>query len=357
MDRLNTPEKRPPHTSRIPSLDGLRAFSIALVICGHMAGTVGAPRWLFYLEPYANFGVRIFFVISGFLITTLLLTEHERTGTISLKQFYRRRIYRIFPAAYAYVTVIAMLAWTHLRAKDLVVAYSYLSNYHLSRPWLLGHLWSLSVEEQFYLLWPAVVLLCFRRRRSIALAVVLFAPISRVIFWKLGMLDGVGNYFPTVADSLATGCLLAMYQPELTRWADRIYRPVFVLVPLIALAIPSLPLRLRIDYTLGAAVMNTAIALSIDACVRKRFWILNWRPVAWIGVLSYSLYLWQQPFINRNAGAIWNRVPWNIGCALLAATASYYFVERPMLRLREKPAPRKAHASAAAQAAGSLVQS
>ena len=97
-----------PIVKRIPSLDGLRAISISLVVVGHLASSGHAPR---FLAQYANLGVRVFFVISGYLITTILLGEHARTATISLRDFYIRRAYRIFPAAMCFIFAIIPLYW------------------------------------------------------------------------------------------------------------------------------------------------------------------------------------------------------------------------------------------------------
>jgi peptidoglycan/LPS O-acetylase OafA/YrhL len=106
------------------------------------------------LETYGSFGVRIFFVISGFLITGLLLNERERTGTISLPDFYVRRAYRILPAAYVFMLAMIAAHWHALSWSSIFAALTYSSNYLHEKNWVLGHLWSLSVEEQFYLLWP-----------------------------------------------------------------------------------------------------------------------------------------------------------------------------------------------------------
>jgi len=104
---------------RIPSLDGLRAISISLVVIGHLAYSGHGPR---VLAQYANLGVRIFFVISGYLITSLLLEEHARTGTISLRDFYIRRAYRIFPAALCFILAVVVLYWHAFRWYDIDAA-------------------------------------------------------------------------------------------------------------------------------------------------------------------------------------------------------------------------------------------
>ena len=138
---------------RIPSLDGLRAVSISLVVIGHSVevrlsgfddGDVAGA--------FANLGVRIFFIISGYLITTLLLKEYDRTSTIGLREFYVRRAYRILPAAIVFMVPVFVIFWHQLRWYHMAAAALYLANFDFSHPWFLGHLWSLSVEEQFYFL-------------------------------------------------------------------------------------------------------------------------------------------------------------------------------------------------------------
>src|SRR5215470_5272398 len=121
-------------SKRIPTLDGLRAVSIVLVLLNHLVGTVYYPAILSPLGSFGNFGVRVFFVISGYLITSLLIKEDERTGSISLKNFYLRRVFRIFPAAYAYLLVLAVLnaRYQILHKYDLLFAATYLTNFHLS---------------------------------------------------------------------------------------------------------------------------------------------------------------------------------------------------------------------------------
>jgi len=149
---------------RIPSLDGIRAISIGLVIFSHLAGTHHFPvRWSIFSSDLGMLGVRVFFVISGFLITTLLLEEYADSGGISLPWFYFRRTLRIFPAAYAFIAVIFILHGldlVSLQSRDMLHALTYTMNYSQDsfhrHSWTMYHLWSLSVEEQFYLLWYIV---------------------------------------------------------------------------------------------------------------------------------------------------------------------------------------------------------
>lgn len=328
-------------TSRVPSLDGLRAISIALVLLGHLCGTRGFPFVSQTAMLYSNFGVRVFFVISGFLITTLLVREHEKSGEISIPEFYRRRAWRIFPAAFAYLVVIVPLNWSVLSRAEILTALTYTVNYREHTSWALGHLWSLAVEEQFYLVWPFVLALAWRRRTLIAAGVMATGPIVRTLFYLAGLTSGNGQYFPAVADSLAAGCLLALLEPELRRRARFIASPYFIAVPLATALIPLTHVWLKFYWSVGLTLMHIGIALSIRHCMERPYRVLNARPMVWIGMLSYSLYLWQQPFIDRASSDWWRSFPWNIAFALGAATLSYYAVERPCLKLRERLAARE----------------
>ena len=178
--------------ARIPSLDGLRAISIALVLFAHTSGTAFFPSFVFLRRHLGNFGVRVFFVISGYLITTLLLKELDKTGRISLKLFYIRRVFRIFPAAYFYLAVAAVLlafGLVELEWNDIVFGFTYTTNYDPVRPWHTIHLWSLSVEEQFYLIWPATLAFLGRRRAMVAAAAMIaVAPLLRIAFLQTDLL-------------------------------------------------------------------------------------------------------------------------------------------------------------------------
>ena len=128
-----------PTSFRIPSLDGLRALSISLVLVCHLTYGGGFPiRHNWWSDAYAHYAVRIFFVISGFLITSLLKYEREKTGTINLKQFYIRRAYRVLPPAYVYLIVITVLFHDSVPNKYLVAAYAYLTSYALHSPCISG---------------------------------------------------------------------------------------------------------------------------------------------------------------------------------------------------------------------------
>jgi peptidoglycan/LPS O-acetylase OafA/YrhL len=333
---------------RIRTLDGLRAFSIVLVIVGHLAGNPVIPPAVADALDFANFGVRIFFVISGFLITTLLLKELAKTGTISLKNFYLRRVFRIFPAFYTYFLVIAAASFAGLIVvpkADLLAAACYVMNYRFHPSWYVGHIWSLSVEEQFYLMWPFALALAGRRWATrIAVAVFLAAPAFRIGIFYLepAWRPGIGSIFPTIADALAVGCFLALRRDWL--WEKAWYRKLlqsrwFFLVPVGALLANKLSGSVRLYILLVLTLMNLAVAASIDWSMRNAdSWvgkILELKPVAFVGVLSYSLYLWQQPFFDYRGGVQYPII-FSLAASLALALASYNLIEKPFLRMKDR---------------------
>jgi peptidoglycan/LPS O-acetylase OafA/YrhL len=336
---------------RIPSLDGLRAISIALVFAHHVAGTPYSPLPAAVANHLAlgELGVRVFFVISGFLITGLLLKELDKNQHIRLGRFYFRRTMRIFPPYYAFVLALVVLqamGWVELLGGDVWHALIYTSNYHPVRSWYTGHTWSLAVEEQFYLLWPAVLLLARRRRGlMIAAALILICPLIRLALSAISpeIQSGIGHRFETMADALAVGCLLAGMRDWLKQQSlyNRLMRSrLFIFVPVVVVAANLMHDHWRAFILFGFTVMNIGIALTLDWCVTNHTGrvgkLLNAGPLVYIGVISYSLYLWQQIFLNRSAEAAVNMFPVNIGLAILAALASFYLIERPSLALRQR---------------------
>jgi peptidoglycan/LPS O-acetylase OafA/YrhL len=201
-------------SARIPSLDGLRALSISLVIFAHLCGTTDWPFSQGTLSATRNLGalgVRVFFVISGFLICQQLIDESQAQGTVSLRRFWLRRSLRIFPPAFAFIGVMCTLNHTarFLEPGDLTAAVTYTMNYHRQHAWQLGHLWSLSVEEQFYLTWPLVALAGVTHMRFCALVTIILGPFMRLL---------VSQYYPGVLipfDAIAAGCFLACVRPRL----------------------------------------------------------------------------------------------------------------------------------------------
>ncbi len=325
---------------RIPSLDGMRGVCILLVLASHTVGSSNF-RKLYFVGGLAAVALIVFFVLSGFLITTVLMREHYRNGTISLKNFYIRRFLRIFPVAYLYIAIIGVLSFLGvigLRPHDLTFAVSYLMDFHHDRAWYLGHLWYLTVEEQFYLLWPATVLIVgFRRAFVLAVASLAIIPLSRIATARLFPALPPTFGIPDGTASILTGCLLALSFERMT--AIRVLTSKIFSVALLA----AVTLRLY-GWNHGypfhglSYVINFLIALTVFRCISvPDDWlgrILKCKALMFVGGMSYSIYVWQQLFLPPTPPGSW--FPGNILAALAAALGSYYLIEQPCLNLKKR---------------------
>ena len=334
--------------------------------------------WMFFGN--GALGVRMFFVISGFLITTLLLGELDRFGSIGLRAFYKRRMLRIFPAFYLYIAVIAALSATNIvsiSATDLTFAGTFTWNYsHLFFPTspdgvLLGHFWTLALEEQFYILWPLTLAL-FGRPKGLKIAVTIAASMPFVrtatyFAWPASR-PFTSMMLHTAADPLMFGCAAALLagKPWFEQKIEKLKRVGWVPVGAAIFALlvsPFIRARLKGIYDLPAGMTLECVCLTIillyvtrvPSCRAGR--ILNAPiPIA-IGTLSYSIYLWNWLFLSP-INKTWTAVfPTGICLCFLAGWLSYRFVETPFLNLRHRfnPSlePKPATASAIARSEGS----
>jgi peptidoglycan/LPS O-acetylase OafA/YrhL len=352
----------PQRTSRIPCLDGLRAVSISMVLASHASASIpalGKHPLLMYTIFNGNRGVSVFFVISGFLITSLLLKEEQAAGRISIRDFYIRRVFRILPPFWVFLAVVALLSklgaietkWSHL-----TVAFTFLRDY-IGGDWWTGHSWSLSVEEQFYLLWPAALVLVGRRRSLwVATCLIVAAPAIRVLSHLLitGKLGAIENFmFHMRVDSLMFGCALAIVYktPAFTKIAERILNWPFMLGALFFFFVVSGYLNQRFQgyymlpfgYTLESIAISYLLFYFVTRPRSIGGRVLNGRPLVHIGLISYSLYLWQQLFLTTplDAPSHWSssllgQFPFNLAAAFLAAELSWRLVEKPALNLRRR---------------------
>jgi peptidoglycan/LPS O-acetylase OafA/YrhL len=337
---------------RIPSLDGCRAISILLVVLAHLCDT---PAFQVF-DPYARlmfhfgpFGVEVFFVISGFIITTLLLNEERRNGSVSLKSFYIRRAFRIWPVAYAYLLVVGVLAWSRVIAvapHHFFYAGTFLMNHVQVTNWFTGHFWSLAIEEQFYVLWPIAFLLTARRGRLICCCLILFVtPLLRTLtyLYEPAVYGAMQASLLFMGDAIAIGCLVALLSRELenSRIARRIiHLRCFFVIPVLSVVMYT-ALKLFPTFYLvgGKSIALLCIAATLWKAMHVRdgaFRFLNSKPLVKIGVFSYSLYIWQQVFLNPTSTSLANRVPFNLLLVCAAAMFSYFWIEVPFLRLRPR---------------------
>jgi peptidoglycan/LPS O-acetylase OafA/YrhL len=343
-----------PRTGRISELDGWRAVAAVMVIVSHVLGhqptkTLKEIPWLFWpVYSMGYLGVQIFFVISGFVICRLLLREEARNGTFSLKGFYVRRVFRILPPFYLYLGVLALFAlfgvirvpgvehanWPHLFAKAGLFAADYHS---LTNFWFTGHTWSLAVEEQFYLFFPAVLLFTPRKWRVAACSAIcalfigwnLAASLTQgVLFLSTGVIAGFVCIFG--------GVLIALHEERARALALKL--PAFLVIPAGALLLlqPDLHLNHWMEALYQGLVVPPVIAAMLLSTVDKPSWIQSFlcsRPVQAVGLTSYALYLWQQLFVGTPDLYSRHWIPLLFPLVALIVWLSWTYVEKPAMRI------------------------
>lgn len=358
--------------NRIPSLDGLRGVAILMVLIGH--GSHSLPPLAGKLLMFAgngSLGVNVFFVLSGFLIYNLSVREIAKTGGFNWKQFYLRRVLRIFPCFYFYIgTLLLLMAAGTVALSWQMVASAATFSLNYRHVWdhstglfdyvFIGHYWTLALEEQFYLTWPLLILLLNKRRLlSVLLAIMALAPFVRVAGYFLtpGSRAQIGMMFHTGFDAIAAGVLLGelLRRASAKQWLERVAsRPAVVASLLVFLVFISPLLGGRFggaySLTIGKTLELFALCLVITSAVSfpqsLLFRFLNWRPLAYIGVLSYSLYVWNNLFLLGETHWF-NVFPYNFGCVAGMALLSHYLVENPFLKLKDR-----FHKPSASRAAG-----
>jgi peptidoglycan/LPS O-acetylase OafA/YrhL len=344
-----------------PALDGLRAVAIAAVVFDH-AGLC-ARRGGFCVPDEGILGVDIFFVLSGFLITTLLLQERDRNGGISFRDFYVRRARRLLPALTALLAVALVAAtasavrnhdeWRFYR-ELLTTAYAYGFVTNIAVVWAsssvafgMGHLWSLATEDQFYLLWPFILAVVARFRSSWALSILclmLTGELAREIqLYHAGASSTrIGIAPDTRSAGIVVGCALAVLLK--TRARSAIVETCRLCAPVAALALVwtlGAQLTDRDKFVGGTTVVAVVTAVLLAGVLDARSTVgklLSLSPIVYLGRISYSLYLWHYPIFYSAHFAYGSELHrWaGIGISVVLAALSYHLVEAPFLR-RRKP--------------------
>ncbi|MEO6209456.1 MAG: acyltransferase [Gemmatimonadaceae bacterium] len=347
----------------IPTLDGWRAIAILGVMASHAGHSYSAAlgrESIFDRFALGTHGVNLFFAISGLLITSRLLEEWDTAGSVSLKRFYVRRAFRILPAALLYLGAVALLGAIGLLPvvrEEFVAATLFFRNY---LPPLLGpngagfftsHYWSLGVEEHFYLFWPALLIFAGRKRAlPVAMVIAILVAVWRHIeAWREIMLYNAiqPTYFArsdTRIDSIMWGVVaaLALSRPEVRSFIER-YLSTIVMLAVVALY-GAIVYRYGTRPTFWEAMIVPVIIVGTVLRPQSVVGRMLENPVMrWIGRLSYSLYLWEfffvyYPGVPTTLG-VWQTFPVNLIAAVVCAAASYYLVERPLVRIGHRLAP------------------
>jgi len=344
---------------RVRALDGLRGVAIALVVLRHY--------WPGTFPGGGIVGVDLFFGLSGFLITSLLLGEHAASGRISLRRFYVRRALRLYPALYAMLALYLLFVVfgdARTPTHEALVGAGYVSVYgfnwakaaSVNLPVELGPLWTLSVEEQFYLFWPLALILLLRVVRSPrglvrATAVgVLALWVLRPILWHVYGSSALYYFTTTWADALLCGAVLAILRHYglLQRVRASLASAPVVAVSLAALAAGLFYTDLKsagVTYWIVLPVYCIAICSLVVAVVDRPAAVTTraagLRPLVALGVISYALYLYNELVHELLAQHFGNLrvIVGGIPLALLLAAASRFFVERPALSLKARFEP------------------
>jgi peptidoglycan/LPS O-acetylase OafA/YrhL len=342
----------PPASGPIPSLDGIRALAVSLVFLAHAGFEGFVPGGL---------GVTIFFMLSGYLITTLMRIEHGRSGGIAFRAFYLRRLLRLMPPLFIVVAAAALLSAASIidgsfTTAGLLSALFYFGNYHVIAndfhgvPAGIGVVWSLAIEEHYYLLFPPLAAWLLRRAR-VALSVAVLALLcAAVLVWRCWLVaHGASADYLTMAtdtrvDAILIGCLLAMARnPWLDRAAARSARSdwaiaiVSLVVLLGTLIYRDEVFRLTARYTLQSLAIAGLIDLAVARADRLPFRWLNSRPLVYVGTVSYTIYLTHH-VILLGVAKQWPQ--WSVAGWLVASAALTLLVAEPMRRWVERPCAR-----------------
>jgi peptidoglycan/LPS O-acetylase OafA/YrhL len=350
---------RPSPKRSVPALDGLRSLGRISIVFGHaLKGHYRFTDVLF--NRLGDVGVSVFFVISGYLITGLLVRDAKRSDTVHLGRFYLRRTLRIFPPFFAYLAIIAIIEGAGILPRPANAqwwpALTYTSNLFYTHDWLTAHSWTLAIEEQFYIIWPIVFTLCVWRRGTtravqlgawLVVAAIVISPLARVLAFALTKNGSLTSGL--TFDFVAAGSGLALLEE-----ADMLRRPQRVLLamrqsklmPFVGVLVVLLHLvfsgahHWMFAFDIIVVVPTEAVLLSlfIGWCIHNpndvMGRVLNFRPLRVVAIGSYSLYLWQQMFLGPDAP-----VHWPLPIALLAlcacSAASYWLIERPSVWIRD----------------------
>jgi peptidoglycan/LPS O-acetylase OafA/YrhL len=350
------------HARVISGLDALRALAVALVLADHYRVT----DHLFRTHPELGWlGVMIFFVLSGFLITSILLREHTATGSISLREFYRRRAFRIFPAFYCcwMLATAVDLAFHEFHWQGALTSFFYMMDY--GRAFHAGELayshmwisWSLAIEEKFYLLWPLLLIFLLRKRsatvRTILLIIFALWTYRAILYLGFGVRwNYVYCAFEMRADALLAGCLLAVLvgndQTRLVCCRLLQWQWLSMLPPLALACIVLSPPANRGFFLLLWSLQPLIIAAML---LQTAYWgARSWafcrsRIVRVVALLSYSLYLYH-PLGSQIAYFLHLRHNGLVSALLVPvmAVASYSLVEKPFMRMRDRYSPHRVRA-------------
>jgi len=344
------------------ALDGLRGAAILGVMIFHADASFLKGGFI---------GVDIFFVLSGFLITTLLVQEFDGSGSVSLKNFYMRRVLRLGPALTVLLIVFCLASFmvlsegrAHSNYVDALISLAHLSNwaraFSIHPPDFLGHTWSLSIEGQFYIVWPILLLMLLRvskKKRSVVVVSAAIAALSWIFRIYLSMnstpITRLYNGLDTRADALMVGCTLGVVLSSglVSENSNKMLQKLLVAIAPFSMAclfIFSVISDWRDPwmYYLGFFIielLTTTLILDIlinPVSITRKLFEMKW--LTWVGSISYGLYLWHYPIYRTMSALGFHRLTIVTSGSLLTvfvAALSFYAMERPILKFKKRFLP------------------
>ena len=340
----------------IPSLDGFRAVAVIIVFLSHAGLGDVVP---------GGFGVTIFFFLSGYLITTLLRQEYEKNNTINFKNFYLRRIYRIFPPMYLILFSLLILALLGKLQHDMNLTAVLSQIFHLTNYYIVfngathiipdtGMYWSLAIEEHFYLVFPFFFLTVVQRWRYPVVAKMLFSLCVIVLLWRVTLIYGwnapssrIYSATDTRLDSLLFGCMMGVWANPALDQEHNLFGPVVIKIGALVLSVGVLlftliyrdeNFRQTFRYTLQGMALFPLFWLAVKHPGWPIFRCLNWPPVRWLGNISYTFYLssvfWLDIVHGRGGLLAAGIIAFIL--TLVFSLLVYWLVERPFAALRRE---------------------
>jgi peptidoglycan/LPS O-acetylase OafA/YrhL len=331
--------------NRIEHIDVWRFFAVFLVVAAHIIKfshpwyEQHLPGLVWRSMPFGLLGVQLFFCISGFVICRGILKENETTGKVSMRSFYIRRAFRILPPLLLYITVLLLLSVTdiiHVEAKQIAYSLGFVCNVkEIDCGWFLGHTWSLAFEEQFYLLFPVLFLtlgLSVYREKLVKIAVAL--GVATVIA-TLTSHEEIAYFLSTFA-YMAWGCVFAFYWDKLKPILTNLPFGIWLLAPatLVGVHLIALPIFFhQVIYPVVAPILICIAVFGTPAHHRFMQPIFNNQTLAYLGRISYSIYLWQQ--IATTHFGFSSPVPalLSIPCVVVIAHFSFRYFEKRMIAI------------------------
>lgn len=335
---------------RIPGLDGIRALAILMVLCAHFISGSTSNWLLKTLARNGGYGVEVFFILSGFLITILILREEKKWGTFSIREFYLRRTLRILPPLLVFLASLSIMNSADaikITLSDIPACLFFMRNY-FGQSQVTEHIWTLSIEEQYYILLPIFLITIKSNKIRLGFLLAIIFSLSPWRQYCYSIPDTNWRRTDLKLEPLLIGSVFAISREAVFPkfMTNNFFSGTWAFLSSLLVISASFSIS-KIDSLWGQSLRTTAIyfamATLINCASLGKVWLVSdllaTKPIVWLGQISYSLYIWQQlfsPFDNRVNLSWYTFFPQNIILACLFGAISFYLVELPINLLKFK---------------------